>query len=146
MTESDGYQSGPESSDITNPGPNSAIRTYFSRIATPTPEEVVQAADIVGAAYREIEHTQDALNICADLARDVPQATTILAAMIGTDHETIPKRWRSDQDDIRMILSMVGYMEVGYLRAQQTAIRRGPEFPGLSERILAIEQLLDDLQ
>lgn len=126
-------------------GSNSAIQVYLSRVARPDPESMQQAADVVGAAYREIEHTQDALSICMDLARDVPNATTVLAGMISTGHEVIPKRWRSDPVETRMVLSMVGCMEVGYLRAQQAAIRRGPAFPELSERVHEIERLLENL-
>jgi hypothetical protein len=135
----------PETTPITNPGPNSAIYTHLSQVAPATPEEIVQAADIVGAVYREIEHTQDALNICFDLVRDVPQATTVLATMIGTNHQALPKRWKTHPEDVRTVLSMVGHLEIGYLSAQQAAVRRGPELPGLPERILAVEQLLDDL-
>lgn len=146
MTERGNVPASPESGGIINHGPNSAIYTYFSRVALPTPEEIVQVADIVGAAYREIEHTQDALSICMDLVREVPRATTVIAGMIGTGHETVPKRWRTDPDDIRMVLSMTGHMEIGYLRAQQAAVRRGPAFPESPERILEIQQLLDELQ
>lgn len=146
MTERGDSLNTPESAGIINPGPNAAIAAYFSRVAPPTPEEIVPAADIIHAGYRELEHTQDALNICADLARDVPNATTVLAGMIGTGHEAVPKRWRSDPDEMRMVLSMTGHLEIGYLRAQQEAVRRGPDFSGVPERILEVEQLLNELR
>jgi hypothetical protein len=135
----------PEPSHGVNPGPNSAIDTYFSRVSRPTPEDMVRVANLIDSPHREIEHSQDTLNICEDLAKDVPNATTVLAGMINLGHEAIPKRWISDPEETRMVLSMVGHMELGSLRALKEAERRGNGFPGLSERILEIEQLIEDL-
>jgi hypothetical protein len=66
--------------------------------------------------------------------------------MIGTGNEAVPKRWKTDPEETRIVLSMTAHMEIGQLRALQAAVRRGPEPPGAAERISEIEQLLSDLQ
>lgn len=140
------HDSNPEFIGGTNPGPNSAIDAYFFDIARPGEGRMEEAGKIIGAPHREFEATQDNLSICEDLAKDIPEVTTVLAAMISVGHEALPQRWRSDPEETKMVLSMVGHLEIGYIRAQQAAIRRGPGFPGLPEREAAIERLLTNLQ
>ena len=112
----------------------------------PTTKDVRLAAKVFSEPSREVERRQDALSVSEDLAREVPQATTVLAAMIGINHQAVPTRWRSNHEDMRMILRMVGHREVAGLHGQQEIPRRGPEFPGLTERIEEIKQLAEDLQ
>jgi hypothetical protein len=137
---------GPEFSDDTNPGSSVAIELFFQDFDRPTKEEMDKAGQIIGAPHREIEKTQDSLSICEDLAYDIPGVTTVLAGMISVGHEALPPLWRRDPEEVRMVLSMVGHLEIGYIRAQQAAVRHGSGFPGLAEREAGIGRLLADLE
>lgn len=120
-----------------NPGPNGVLRDYFSRRPLPTAEEVERAAKLV-EEHQHIEGVQDSFSICVDMAITVPEATTVLAGMINTNHAALPKRWRHDHRESTMVLSMVGEMEMGYLRAMQEAVVHGP--------LLATPERIDEIQ
>jgi len=127
--------------------PRSIIESYFLHgVAQPVPEAVKAAADIIAGPFREIERTGDAYTICWDLVGGVHDATTVLAEMIRVKHQAINPRWLADPERVRSLLLMTGQIECGGLRAQQTSIDRGPNFPGLPERLAKVEQLIDALQ
>lgn len=138
------HPTGPGFSGSVSIGPQAAFETYFQHAEPASTEDIEEAAKLI-AKHRETEGLEDAFSVCSDIATAFPNPTTVMAEMITTGHEAVPKRWRTDPEDIKMVISMVGYMEIGRLHAQEAAVRRGPGFPGLAERIFEIEQLMDGL-
>jgi|GEM_PF-6539677 len=155
MTGHDGFPGGAEYGGNFAITPRAVIADYFTRVNRPTPAEMLAAGDVVGAAYREIERTNDAHTICHDLVSSVraaeaghmaPTATTVLAGMFEADDPVIPGRWRHDEGNVRRVLSMVGVMEIAYIQAAQFAIEGGGTFPGALEDMAEIQQFVTALR
>lgn len=125
-----------------------AIRGYFLYVMRPTPAEMETGAALISARYREIEHSKDGYTICADLARDVPYATTVMAGLLEADDAAIPERWRSDPNTVRSLLLATAWAEIGLTNAQQAAAApaRGGVLPGLPQRLYELEQLVTALE
>jgi hypothetical protein len=127
--------------------PYTVIVDHLRHTSPPPSRGAVQAAGaIIRTSYQEFGGQRNAFGVCVDLADRITESATVLAEMFATSSDDLPERWRANPAIARTVLSMAGYIELGYLKAHQVSVAHEGGHPSIDTRITVVKGLIAALQ
>jgi hypothetical protein len=126
--------------------PNAAMDGFLDPSKRSAANVLAAAGQFVRAAYQGFDGEKDALGTCVFLTQRLSNPTTVMAELFAMDSVDLPEHWKNNPEVTRIVLTMSGHVELGYLRANQVAQAHEGGNPHIDARIAEVEGFVSALQ